>query len=44
MEQVIDFRKLINSNIKTKKIKGKEINSELLIELIHIYVGEINGK
>jgi hypothetical protein len=38
MEQVIDFRKLINGNIKTKKIKGKEINSELLIELIHIYV------
>lgn len=44
MEQVIDFRKLINSNLKTKRIKGKEINSSLLIELIQVYVNEINGK
>lgn len=44
MEQVIEFRRMINNNIKTKKIKGKEINADLLINLLNIYVNEINGK
>ena len=44
MEQVIDFRKMIAKNVRTKRIKGKEINSDLLVNLLKIYVGEINGK
>lgn len=43
-EQVLDFRRMMNSNIKTKKIKGKEMNSGLLIELIKVYLSEINNK
>ena len=44
MEQVIDFRKLINGSIRTKKIKGKEISAEMLLELIKVYTAEINGQ
>ena len=43
-EQVLEFRRMMNSNIKTKKIKGKEMNSGLLIELIKVYLSEINNK
>jgi hypothetical protein len=43
-EQVLEFRKLINTSIKTKKIKGKEINAALLVELIKVYLAEINNK
>lgn len=44
MEQVIEFRRLINSSIKTKKIKGKEVTPGMLIELIKVYTAEINGQ
>ena len=30
-EQVLDFRKLINSRVRTKRIKGKEITAEMLV-------------
>jgi hypothetical protein len=43
-EQVLEFRKMISAAIKTKKIKGKEISSGLLVELIKVYVDEINSK
>ena len=43
-EQVIEFRKLINRNLRTKKIKGKEISAETLIDLIKVYTSEINGE
>ena len=42
-EQVLDFRKLINSRVRTKKIKGKEITAEMFVELIKVYTREING-
>jgi hypothetical protein len=44
MEQVIEFRRLINGSIRTKKIKGKEISAEMLVELIKVYTAEINGQ
>ena len=44
MEQVIEFRRLINGSIRTKKIKGKEISAEMLIQLIKVYTAEINGE
>jgi hypothetical protein len=34
---------LLYSNIKIKKIKGKLLTAELLVELINAYVFEING-
>lgn len=37
MEQVIEFRRMINSKIRTKKIKGKEITAKMLIDLIKVY-------
>jgi hypothetical protein len=43
-EQVLDFRRMISGNIKTKKIKGKEINADLMCELIRVYLSEINSK
>ena len=43
MEQVIEFRRMINSRIRTKKIKGKEITADMLIDLIRVYNNEING-
>jgi hypothetical protein len=43
-EQVLDFRRMISGNIKTKKIKGKEINADLMCELIRVYLSEINNK
>ena len=42
-EQVLDFRRLINNNVRTKKIKGKEVTSDMLVELIKVYTKEING-
>ena len=36
-EQVMDFRRLISSNIRTKTIKGKEITPSMMIELIKVY-------
>jgi hypothetical protein len=44
MEQVIEFRRLINSSIRTKRIKGKEVSPEMLVELIKVYTAEINGQ
>lgn len=44
MEQVIEFRRLVNCNIRTKKIKGKEITADMLVELIKVYTSEINGQ
>lgn len=44
MEQVIEFRRLINGSIRTKKIKGKEVTPGMLVELINVYTAEINGQ
>ena len=43
-EQVLDFRKIINNSVRTKKIKGKEITPEMMIQLIKVYTKEINGE
>jgi hypothetical protein len=43
-EQVLDFRKTIGASIKTKKMKGKEISAGLMVELIRVYLSEINNK
>lgn len=43
-EQVLEFRKMIAANIKTKKIKGKEMSAGLMVELIKVYLSEINNK
>jgi hypothetical protein len=35
---------MIAANIKTKKIKGKEMSAGLMVELIKVYLSEINNK
>ena len=35
---------MIAANVKTKKIKGKEISAGLMVELIKVYLAEINNK
>ena len=41
-EQVFKFRKNMESTIKVKTIKGKEIRGEILAELVKVYVAAIN--
>lgn len=35
---------MIAANIKTKRIKGKDITAGLLVDLIRVYLAEINNK